>query len=41
MVVTPKEIDEMAENVSSILATGINLCLHPMADRRLIESLMF
>lgn len=41
MVVTPKEIDDMISGVSTILAKGINLSLHPNADEDLIEQLMF
>lgn len=41
MVVTPKEIDNMIDGVSDILAKGINLSLHPNADEGLIEELMF
>lgn len=41
MVVTPKDIDDMIAGVSTILAKGINLSLHPNADEDLIEQLMF
>lgn len=41
MVVTPKEIDDMIGGVSTVIAKGINLSLHPKADEDLIEQLMF
>lgn len=41
MVVTPKEIDDMIDGVSTIIAKGINLSLHPKADEDLLEQLMF
>ncbi len=41
MVVTPKEIDDMIGGVSTVIAKGINLSLHPDADEDMIEQLMF
>lgn len=41
MVVTPKDIDDMISGVSSVIAKGINLSLHPKADEGLVEQLMF
>ena len=40
MIVTPREIDQLIEDVSGMLASGINQALHPGLSEREIETMM-
>jgi len=39
MIVTPREVDALAERMAGILAEGINLALHPALTQEEIAQL--
>lgn len=40
MIVTPREIDQLIEDVSAMLASGLNQALHPGLSQREIDTMM-